>query len=205
MMAKHSYISKILILGVLLQSTLLTSSGASAPPKLLLHVGEMIVSMNPTPGPNNLSNCVLVLPDGKFYLSLRREEIMDGTSTVSNFEGTLSDRSLGILRNIINEDGVKKAPPYQSPEIPFDADGFESFEVEIQRDNSIQTIGYFRWSGKGPANSSLIKKQWHESEVALQPLVEWFWSLKSDKEPRKKPVSKSKHSPCNFSGEENIK
>ena len=92
------------------------SPGASdKQPHFLLRAVDGLTSMLPTAGPNNLSNCALVMPDGRFYISLRRQEIMDGTATVKDLEGSLNATSLQILRDVLNQQTIRDAPKFDLP------------------------------------------------------------------------------------------
>jgi len=167
-------------------------------PHFLLRAVDAVTSSLPTAGPNNLSNCVLVLPDGRFYLSLRRQEIMDGTGTVKSLEGSLDAKALQILHALLNQQTIRNAPKLNLPNTPFVADEFQFFEVQIERESTMQRAGYFKWQGKGPDNPDSTKKQWQEGEVALQPVAEWFRALKTNKEPLKRPASKSHALQCDL-------
>jgi len=73
---------QFLPLTVVLFLVLGSSATPDKQPRFLLRAIDQLISTVPTAGPNNFSNCVLVMPDGQFYISLRRQEIMDGTATV---------------------------------------------------------------------------------------------------------------------------
>jgi hypothetical protein len=190
--------SQLRLLTLALCLVLASSTASEKRPHFLLRAVDASTSMLPTAGPNNFSNCVLVLPDGRFYISLRRQEIMDGTATVKGLEGSLDLKALQILRGLLDESTIRNAPNFDHPNTPFTVDEFQVFEAQIDRDSSVQRVGYFSWRGKGPDNPDSAKKQWQESEVALQPLVEWFRALKTNKYPLKRPVSKSARFSCDF-------
>ena len=71
------------------------------------------MSLFPTVGPNNLSNHICVLADGRFYISLHRQEIMDGTATLKNFEGRLGVREMKILHQLLDQDAIKNAAHFE--------------------------------------------------------------------------------------------
>jgi hypothetical protein len=75
---------------------------------------------------------------------------------------------------------------------------FQVFEAQIDRDSGVQRVAYFKWEGQAPDNTDLTKRQWQESEIALQPLVEWFRALKTHKEPLKRPASISNAPECDL-------
>jgi hypothetical protein len=179
-----------------------SSTASEKRPHYLLRAVDESNSMRPTAGPNNFSNCVLVLPDGRFYLSLRRQEIMDGTATAKGLEGLLDPKALQILRDLLNQPTIENAPQFELPNTPFGADEFQVFEAQIDRGSTMQRVGYFKWKGLAPTNMDTTKQQWRESEVALQPLVEWFRTLKTYKYPLKRPISKSTRFACDLDDKE---
>jgi len=183
-------------LTVVLFLVLGSSATPDKQPHFLLRAIDQLISTVPTAGPNNFSNCVLVMPDGQFYVSLRRQEIMDGTATVKAFEGSLNANSMQRLHDLLNRETIRNAPKFDLPKTPLGVDEFQVFEAEINRGALLQRLGYFKWKGRGPDNSDLTKRQWQESELALQPLVEWFRALKTDKEPLKRPTSISHALQC---------
>lgn len=186
----------LLTMALVLVLTPLTT--AQNPPHFLLRAVDASTSSLPTAGPNNFGNCILVLPDGRFYLSLRRQEIMGGTIIVKSLQGSLDVNALERLRELLNQQTIRDAPKFELPNTPFGADEFQVFEAQIDRGSALQHAGYFKWKGKGPDNSDSTKKQWQDSETALQPLVGWFRALKTYKEPAKLPTSQSHVLQCDL-------
>jgi hypothetical protein len=185
-------------LAVVLLLVLGSSVASNRQPRFLLRAVDGVTSTLPTAGPDDFTNCVLVMPDGRFYILLRRQEIMDGTGTAKGFEGSLNANSLRILRDLLDQESIRSAPKFDLPNTPFLSDEFQIFEARIDREAVVQRVGYFKWKGKGPDNPDLTKKQWQESELALQPLVEWLRALKTYKDPVKRPTSSSHALRCNL-------
>jgi hypothetical protein len=194
----HALTSQLLPLTLALCLVLGSSTASEKLPHFLLRSVDTSTSMQPTAGPNNFSNCVLVLPDGRFYLSLQRQEIMDGTATAKGLEGSLDPKALQILRDLLNQPTIENAPQFELPNTPFGADEFQVFEAQIDRGSTMQRAGYFKWKGLTPTHMDATKQGWRESEVTLQPLVEWFRTLKTYKYPLKRPISKSTRFSCDF-------
>jgi len=158
------------------------SPAPSAKPEsrpFIVRMGEWQSTFLPSAGPNSLTNCVIVLPDGCFELVLRRQESLGGKSTVDIFESSLNQKAIEILRDRLDSDAVRKLPPYAPPNTPFIADEWQLVTAEISRASDVQRVGYFSWKGVGPTNTESIKREWQESAVVLQPLVEWVRALKS--------------------------
>lgn len=184
---------------VALLCILAISVASDAQSHFLLRSMEGGTSFPPTAGPVTFSNCVLVLPDGRFYISLRRQEIAGDPVSVSSLEGFLDDKSMRILREFLDDKSVRGTPEFVLPHIPFSAEKFETFEVQIDRGSSVQHAGYVKgWNGNGPSNPESTKRDWEAAEVVLQPLLVWSRTLKSDKYPPKRPSSKSHALQCDL-------
>jgi hypothetical protein len=176
---------------VLCSTGVLSQDPKPRPPQCLFRAVEQESTLHPTAGPNNFSNCIVVQPNGRFHLLLRRQEITDGTQTASSFEGLLDEKEMQTLRNLLDDDAVKQLPPFVAPEIPLPSDTFQAFIAEVSRVANVQQVGHFSWKGDGPRNPESVKKDWQNSEVTLQTLVEWFHAFKSFKNPIKRRVSSS--------------
>jgi len=85
----------------------------------LLRISEAQVSMRPTAGPNNVSNCMIVYPDGRLHLELRRQEFFDGKASVASYEGRLSNQELASLRSVLDSDSVRNLHMFPPPKVPF--------------------------------------------------------------------------------------
>jgi hypothetical protein len=182
------------LIAVLVLLVLGSSNGSDKRP--LLRALDGMTSLVPTAGPRNITNCVVVMPDGRFYLLLKRQETGD-SATVKSFEGSLDQRQLLILHNLLDESTIKSAPNYDIPRMP-SFDEWQGFEAQIDRGSTVQHVGYLKWKVEGANNEESANKDSQESEVALQPLVEWFRALKTYKEPLKRPASKTAHFSCDL-------
>jgi hypothetical protein len=155
----------------------------------------MSITLQPTAGPNNIANCLLLLPNGKFFLSIRRQEIMDGTATVRGFEGSLDSQELQWLSSFLGREDIRKLRQCEPPH-PYGADTFQLFEAQIMRGSTVQRVGYYEWSGTEAGYPNSLMRQWRESQAKLQPLVKWFRALKTSKYPLKHPATKSALDVC---------
>ena len=82
------------------------------PKPFIVRISEQWSTLNPTAGPNNLSNCLTVMPDGRLHLELRRQEFFDGTVTaVTAYESALDSEAIGILRGILDDARVSTLHP----------------------------------------------------------------------------------------------
>jgi hypothetical protein len=197
-------IRQLLVVGSVIFT--LVRSPAAQNPRLdphpfIVHMAESQQTSEPSAGPNNLSNCVIVLPDGHFKLVLFRQESIGGKGTMDTFESSLGQKEIQILRGLLDSNAVSKLPPYVGPNLPIGSNGFKWFEAEISRESNVQRVGYFVWwGGSAPTNPEGTKREWQESMVALQPLVEWFRALKSmggSIPPAKwRRLSRQKSDPC---------
>jgi hypothetical protein len=96
-----------------------SSTASDKRPHFLLRAVDASSSSQATAGPNSFSNCLLVLPDGRFYLSLRRQEIMGDTVTLKSLEGSLNEAALRILHGLLNQQTIRNAPTYELPNTPY--------------------------------------------------------------------------------------
>jgi hypothetical protein len=165
----------------------------------LLRALDGATSLLLTAGPQNFNNCVVVLPSGKFYLVLKRQEF-GNTASLKKFEGWLDQRELRILRSVLDQDAVKGAPSFEIPRMP-SVDEWEGFQAQIDRGSTVQLVGYFKWKLKGSDKTEPANKDSQDSEAALRPLVEWFRALKTYNDPLKRPASKSARFSCSFEDE----
>jgi len=150
------------------------------PKPFIVRVSESWSTLHPTAGPNNLSNCLIVLPDGRVHLELRRQEFFDGRATaLTTYEAALNNKALGILQGILDDAGVSRLHQFAQPVVPMDVDDWQGFTAEIVRGPKVQRVGYLTWHGAGPNNSEGDKTAWKEASVALKPLVEWSHAVKS--------------------------
>jgi hypothetical protein len=147
----------------------------------VVRMSETELTLHPTAGPNNLSNCLLVFPDGRVHLQLRRQEFLDGHATVTSYEWSLAAEPLRELQLLLDAPAITKLKQFAQPMPPFPSYRFQAFTAEIPRPAGLHKVGYFAWQGKSPANPEEDKAAWHEASIALQPLVDWFHGAKSYK------------------------
>jgi hypothetical protein len=145
----------------------------------LVRMNEAELSMNPTAGPNNVSNCILVASDGHAHLELRRQEFFNGRATLATYEGALKPREVDILRSILEGDAIGSLPQFVTPTTPMGVDLYHVVTAKIPRPTGIAEVGYIEWQGKAPENAATAGENWSRSAVAMKPLVEWFRSIKS--------------------------
>jgi hypothetical protein len=140
---------------------------------------ETELSMRPTAGPNNVGNCLVVAPDGRAHLELRRQEFFSGRSTLATYEGALNAKQLDILQTILGGDAIRSLRQFIAPTTPMGVDSFHAIIAKVYRAPDIQEIGYFEWHGEAPKNAASTAENWLRAATAMKPLVEWFHSLKS--------------------------
>jgi hypothetical protein len=147
----------------------------------IVRISEGFSTLSPTPGPNNLSNCLVVMPDGRMHLELRRQEFLDGRAVLTTYESALHSNEMEILRGIVDDVGVKALPRFAAPVVPMDVDDWQVFQAEIARGTEAQQVGYVTWHGHGPNNSEADKAAWNQATKVLQNLVDWSHATKSSK------------------------
>jgi hypothetical protein len=153
------------------------------------------LGLQPTAGPMIVTNCITVAPEGRFRLDLNKQEFYgEGTTTI--FESSLNEREVQILRGLLDAEEVKSLPPYVEPVTPLPSGGGQTFIADISRGSTVQHVGYFSWIGEELGDPDSVKKDWKQSEAALQPLVKWFRALKSYKRPNWRHVSNSNITFC---------
>src|SRR5215469_5891662 len=137
---------------------------------LLVRIDETELSMHPTAGPNNVANCVVVAPDGRAHLELRRQEFFNGHLTQATYEGTLNAKQLDSLRTILRGDAIRSLPQFIKPTTPMSVDSFHVITTKIYRPPDTQEIGYFEWQGKAPENAASAGENWSSAATAMKPL-----------------------------------
>jgi len=173
------------IIGLLLPCVLLAQIAAGEAShedsrSVVLRVSDWQLNLKPTAGPNNVGNCLIVYADGRLHLELRRQEFFGDNASLSTYEGVLSNQDLAFLRSILDSADVRKLPKFRLPRHPSASDNFESFVVDIYREEAVQKVGYFTWEGE-PKPREDDKAAWAEQRAALQPLVQWSRETKSFK------------------------
>jgi len=147
--------------------------------EFVVRMDETELTMHPTAGPNNVGNCLVVAPDGRAHLELRRQEFLHGRASLVSYEGTLNPKELDILRTILDGEMIRSVPQFVMPATSMGVDSYHVITAKIPRPSAIQDIGYFEWQGKAPENAASAGESWSRSAAAMKPLVEWFHSLKS--------------------------
>lgn len=147
---------------------------------LLIRMDETELHTQPTAGPNNVGNCLVITNDGRAHLELRRQELLNGApASLNTYEGKLNASELRILENILDADAIRSLPQFVSPTTPMPVDSYHVVVAKIKRSSGSQEIGYFEWQGKPPANVTSAGENWSHSTTAMRQLVEWFHSLKT--------------------------
>jgi hypothetical protein len=170
-----------LLFGVIVAQAAAGQSPPAPSDSFLLRTSEWHTTLKPTAGPNNVGNCMIVYPDGRLHLELRRQEFFYGPASFVSYERNLSIQELASLRSILDSDAVRRLKTVPSPRVPMVADDWESFTAEIRRPIKMQNVGTFTWHGAGPKNSEDDKRAWQESGLALQLLIDWSHGVKSDR------------------------
>lgn len=152
--------------------------GQPRPKPFIVRTSEGQSSAQPTAGPMNLSNCLIVMPDGRLHLELHRQEFF-GSAVVTAYESALDGKELGILQRILDDAGVSTLHPFSPPVTPMDVDDWQMFTAEIVRGSQIQQVGYLAWHGNGPTNPEADKAAWREARDKLERLVAWSHMVKS--------------------------
>ena len=150
----HRLVARVAQVALPLFTLVALSLASDRPTRFVLRATDTWITESATAGPNNIDNCVLVLPDGHFYLSLRRQEIMDGAASLKTLEGSIEGKSFQILIDLLDGGTIRNAPAFERPHTPFGADEFQSFEARIQRGAKVQQVGYFKWFEIFPSTRS---------------------------------------------------
>jgi hypothetical protein len=163
----------------------------------LVTMGEVWSSPQPAAGAVNAMNCVIVFPDGRLHLELRRQEFFEEKADLSVFEGSLNVKEIQILRDLLDAGTITQMPPFtfMPTLLSGAADGMQMFSARISRGKLRQQVGYFV-PAEGMTAGSSEQKEWSEAATALRPLVEWFRALKSAKPRNWRRVSKANSNLC---------
>lgn len=148
---------------------------------LVVSINEAIIDNK---NASSSTDCILVMPDGRFHLERRKEIAPNPTSSLSIFESSLDSTQLQQLHDILKPEGIERLPDYALPVFPMTVPWFATFHARIERGGQIRKVGYWRWQGgtaetspnSTPAN---VKKTWKDSEIALRPLVAWFHAIET--------------------------
>ena len=147
----------------------------------VVRISEGWSTLRPTSGPNNFSNCLIVMADGRMHLELRRQEFFDGRPVLTTYESALDSKEIEILRSILDDAGLSTLHPFVGPLVPMNVDDWQVFTAEIERGAQVQRVGYVAWDGQGPNNPEGDKIAWKDASITLKPLLEWAHAAKSSK------------------------
>src|SRR5215468_5731887 len=95
------------------------------PKPFIVRISEWQTTLHPTAGPNNLGNCLIVMPDGRLHLELRRQEFFDGRAVLTTYESALDAKEIGILRSILDDSAVSTLHSLAQPVVPMKVDDWE--------------------------------------------------------------------------------
>jgi hypothetical protein len=180
-----------LLLGVMTVQAAAGQTPTARSESFLLRISEWHTTLRPTAGPNNVGNCMIVYPDGRLHLELRRQEFFDGQASLVSYEGTLSTQDLIDLRSILDSDAVTSLQMVTLPRALPQADDWQSFTAEIQRPTKTQKVGTYSWHSADPKNSENDATASHKAGIVLQPLIDWSHRVKSDKPPELRRIPNS--------------
>ncbi len=186
----HNYMPKAAMIIVLTAAILTVTGGSSTAARnnsqfdssvLVVSINEAMIDNR---NASSSTDCILVMPDGRFHLERRKEIAPNPTSSLSIFEASLDSTQLQQLHDILKREGIERLPDYALPVFPMAVPWFATFNAKIEQGGQTRKVGYWRWHGgtaetspnSTPAN---VKKTWKESEIALRPLVEWFHAIES--------------------------
>lgn len=129
----------------------------------LLLTSELHTTYKPTAGPNTVGNCMIVYPDGRLHLELRRQEFFYGPASIVSYEGNLPPEELTSLRSILDSDAVRSLQAVQPPRLPLQGDDFGWFTAKnLARDKSAEGgHRYLEWLGS--------VRRWRKSMAGGRP------------------------------------
>lgn len=166
---------------LLLIATTAAAAQDSAPASIvyMLRVWDSQVSLRPTAGPNNVTNCILVLPDGRMQLQLLRQEF-SGEATLTTYQATMSDAEMRILRTLLDAPSLKGLSNFVQPDLPIKAFA-GGFIASIRRGSAVQAVGYVIAKDEAQTDSKAATTAWKQAQIVLQPIVEWSRAAKTYK------------------------
>lgn len=180
-----------LLLGVTTIHAAPAQTSATGSESFLLRTSEWQTTLKPTAGPNNVGNCMIVYPDGRLHLELRRQEFFYEAASFVSYEGTLSSQELTDLRSILDSDTVRGLQMVHSPRAPLHADDWGWFTAEIRRSTGMQKVSTFNLHGESLKNSEQDERAWQEAGTVLQPLIDWSHRVKSLNPPQLRKIPNS--------------
>jgi hypothetical protein len=74
-----------LLLGAMTAQAAIGQTPTTPSEPFLLLASEWHTTLKPTAGPNNVGNCMIVYPDGRLHLELRRQEFFYGPASIVSY------------------------------------------------------------------------------------------------------------------------
>lgn len=145
--------------------------------EFIVALGEMTTDLSPrglTTG-----DSLIVMPDGRFHLQRRLQQLPSKTATLKIFESSLSRDQLRALENILDELKKRDLPKYVLPTFPLDSPWFGMFEARIGGAQN-QKVGFWVDAKEGTVPEE-TRNVWRDSELALRPLLRWFHEVEAMK------------------------
>jgi hypothetical protein len=123
------------VAAVVLTGSVAAQTAKGKPDPSLVRMWDSRMTLHPAAGPITIENCIAVGRDGHFHLELRsRQEFMDGRATLHIYEGVLNDKSVQILKSLLDADAIRNLPTSKSPKFPLlQQDWLEGFRATISR------------------------------------------------------------------------
>ncbi|HMH15320.1 MAG TPA: hypothetical protein VK578_19630 [Edaphobacter sp.] len=131
--------------------------------------------------------CIKVRSDGRFHLERRVQAAGTTSNSLGIYESILNPDSQSQLRDILGDLQSYKPPAYVPPSTPLSISTYQFFHVEFADGKDYRRAGYLAWNGFVSPDASPgsappeDKKNWLQSERALEPLVQWIHNLESSK------------------------
>lgn len=153
---------------------------------VILNEGQVDIS----PRGVSVNNCALILPNGRVHLERRLQQLPNSSATLEVFESSLDTVLSRQLGEILNDESVKKLPPFVWPATPMMGTKFRGFKARITRGDQVQSVGYFTGPEATPERrldsapntiSNDIRNRWKESAATLRPLLQWLQGLEASK------------------------
>jgi hypothetical protein len=134
----------------------------------------------------NLSNCAIILPDGRFHFEHRVQQLPSSGATLTVFESSLDSAQSQEIQAILGKEEIRQLPAYVQPKLPIGAPFSYGFNARIARPKGVQNVGYWTWRGGPPeappnTETETVKKAWQQSEDALRPLADWLHGIEDSR------------------------
>jgi hypothetical protein len=95
------------------------------------------------------TDCIMVLPDGRFHLERRKQVAPNPTSSLNIYESSLDSTQFQQLLNIVKKESITKLPDYAPPAFPMAVPWFSTVNAKVAQAGHIRTVGYWLWRGGG--------------------------------------------------------